>query len=117
MKKYILFCIESYYPSGGLDDIEGSFDTLEDAIADLSPGDRCYVVDRDTWGKVWERRSVWLQGGPLHSQRIANVSSRYIEGLDPETGHIARYEVIDGAGHFLGIFAPVAPGPDEVYGR
>lgn len=33
MKKYLLFAYDGYYPAGGLRDLAGSFDTLEEAIA------------------------------------------------------------------------------------
>jgi hypothetical protein len=32
MKRYHLFCMDFYYPSGGLGDYKGSFDTAEDAF-------------------------------------------------------------------------------------
>ncbi len=31
MKRYLLFCMESYYPSGGWDDFCGDFDSIEEA--------------------------------------------------------------------------------------
>ncbi len=33
MKRYLLFAGEQYYPLGGWDDLKGSFDTVEAAIA------------------------------------------------------------------------------------
>lgn len=33
MKKYLLFAFGQYYPRGGLRDLVGSFDTLEEAAA------------------------------------------------------------------------------------
>ena len=58
-KKYILFKITHYYPSGGLGDIEGEFDTLEGAKEfaqkKLVWSDWVYIVDRDTWKVVWEK--------------------------------------------------------------
>lgn len=53
-KKYIVFCMCEYYPSGGLDDIKNSFDSIEEAkqyaISALSKGyDWFHIVDRDTW--------------------------------------------------------------------
>jgi hypothetical protein len=54
-KKYILFQYDQYYPSGGLGDIRGSFDTLEEAkeYAVKHRHDYNDVVDRDTWEEVW----------------------------------------------------------------
>ena len=61
-KKYIVFIIEQYYPSGGLSDISGSYDTIEEAREhilramdiveleeDLFESSLCQIVDRDTW--------------------------------------------------------------------
>ena len=44
MKRYIAFAGDIYYPSGGMDDIVGFFDTVEEARAAINgkqqPGDR-----------------------------------------------------------------------------
>lgn len=57
-KKFILFEIECYYPSGGLYDIRDSYDTLDKAIEYAKDNESewkiYYVADRDTWEKVWE---------------------------------------------------------------
>lgn len=55
-KKFILFAYEAYYPAGGLSDIEGSYDTLEEAIVSARATNRDFleIVDRDTWEIVWE---------------------------------------------------------------
>lgn len=40
MKRYLLFIIEEYYPSGGWNDLEAGFDTLEEvkqAVEQLEP--------------------------------------------------------------------------------
>lgn len=55
-KKYIVFHFEQFYPIGGLEDIVGSFDTLEEAEA-VSQKD--YIVDRDTWEKVRDYVPGW----------------------------------------------------------
>jgi hypothetical protein len=53
VKKFILFAFDKYYPCGGLSDISGSFETLDEAVAfegaDPCRADFAYVVDRDTW--------------------------------------------------------------------
>lgn len=51
IKRYIVFDFDHYYPNGGLGDIVGSFDTVEEASeAYLAcKGDEFYVLDRDTW--------------------------------------------------------------------
>ena len=54
-KKYILFAFESYYPSGGIGDVVGSYDTPEDAAEayrDFDRYDDCEIIDRDTWEEV-----------------------------------------------------------------
>jgi hypothetical protein len=55
MKKYVLFQYDAYYPSGGLNDITGSFDTVEEAKqkAKEDKTDHTIIVDRDTWEIVW----------------------------------------------------------------
>lgn len=53
-KKFIVFQFEQYYPQGGLNDIKGSFDSLEEAIAFIQKNRQDYnqIVNRDTWGSV-----------------------------------------------------------------
>ena len=51
-KKYIVFGFDQYYPLGGLEDIRGDFDTLEEAWEYDHDWDYHYIVDRDTWQKV-----------------------------------------------------------------
>ena len=55
-KKYIVFQFDAYSPAGGLNDITGSFDLLEEAIeyAKKNLDDCNEIVDRDTWEKVKE---------------------------------------------------------------
>lgn len=48
MKRYLAFAFDSYYPSGGLDDVRDSFDTLEEAIA-------CCKKNYSDWRFVWDR--------------------------------------------------------------
>lgn len=53
-RRFITFAMDRYYPGGGLDDIQGSADTVEEARA-IGRDSRCedwYVVDRDTWERV-----------------------------------------------------------------
>ena len=51
MKKFVLFQYSRYYPCGGLSDITGDYDTLEEAIrvAEKRYHDFREIVDRDTW--------------------------------------------------------------------
>jgi hypothetical protein len=54
MKRYWLFSWDTYYPSGGMSDYRGSFDSLEDARRHLnlsekiSRFDHYEILDRDT---------------------------------------------------------------------
>ena len=57
MKKFILFQWGAYDAFGGLNDIKGDYDTLEEAIAAARAAthwDTSEVVERDTWNVVWE---------------------------------------------------------------
>ncbi len=58
MKKYIVFAYDDYYPQGGLNDIHGSFETLEEAVEASSKIDSRHgiveIVDRDTWEIIEE---------------------------------------------------------------
>lgn len=52
--KYVVFAWDDYYPAGGLGDIRGSFDLLEDARAELLKHTNAgrgggEILDRDTW--------------------------------------------------------------------
>lgn len=33
MKRFLVFGFDNYYPSGGIGDLQGEFDTLEEAVA------------------------------------------------------------------------------------
>jgi hypothetical protein len=60
VKKFILCEWDHYYPRGGLDNIRGTFDTLDEAkeYADreqLYPPDCQEIYERDTMRSVWER--------------------------------------------------------------
>jgi hypothetical protein len=55
MKRYMTFAGEYYYPSGGMNDFRGSFDTLDEAIGFIE------ALDYD-WMHVWdivENMEVW----------------------------------------------------------
>jgi hypothetical protein len=54
MKKYIVFGFFGYYPSGGMDDLRGDFDSLAEVREFMALGEYDYyhVVDRDTWERV-----------------------------------------------------------------
>jgi hypothetical protein len=56
LKKYIIFGYDSYYPSGGLNDIIGQEDTLEAAIKVCKRENYNWmqIVNRDDWKICWE---------------------------------------------------------------
>ena len=60
-KRYIWFHFPYHDCAGGLQDIRGSFDRLDEAIAaeEAHPDpvglDSAEIVDRDTWEVVWQR--------------------------------------------------------------
>lgn len=51
MKKYVCFAYDNYYPSGGTNDLIGSFESLEATrAAFLKEGyELGEIIDRDTW--------------------------------------------------------------------
>jgi hypothetical protein len=51
VKRYLLFCVECYYPSGGWQDFVGLFDSLEEAKEHLSWDQR--IVDSQTGEIIW----------------------------------------------------------------
>jgi len=55
-KRFLLFCCNQYYPSGGWSDLFGSFDTLDEAIEAFKPRTWDYgeIVDLETG----ERRTL-----------------------------------------------------------
>lgn len=55
-KKYICFCFEGYYPSGGMSDLSDSFDEIGDAIKHVkkTEADFFQIIDRDTWETIKE---------------------------------------------------------------
>lgn len=58
MLKYIVFTYDTYYPEGGLCDIDFQSDSLSDAVKKVtddpgSYGEWIQIVDRDTWEIVW----------------------------------------------------------------
>ena len=52
MKRFLLFCFDSYYPSGGMNDFVKDADTKEELILERanqkSPKDNYHIVDTQT---------------------------------------------------------------------
>lgn len=58
MKRYLLFAGNNYYPSGGMNDLAGDFDTIEEAVAFIGPRpgkveDYEYTISFD-WAEIVE---------------------------------------------------------------
>lgn len=64
MKKYLVFLYYTYYPCGGIDDFEDSFDTFEEAekcVKDRIEKDTidCYqIVDYETLQIIKQERII-----------------------------------------------------------
>lgn len=71
LKRYLVFDFPDYYPGGGWQDFEGSFDTLEEA-RQLS----CrQIIDSETGTVVEERHNGnRIRQGPLNPKRYADQS-------------------------------------------
>ena len=58
MRKYVRLGWDNYYPAGGLGNVLGSFDTIEEA-REYEPAyylDWAAIADRDTWDIIEEWR-------------------------------------------------------------
>lgn len=70
MKRYLAFAGSVYYPSGGMDDFCGDFDTQDEATsaAFSRAAEDSFGVEaiwRFRWAHVWdsqERKKVWEDG-------------------------------------------------------
>jgi len=47
MKRYFLFCLDTFYPAGGMKDFVGDFDTVEEAQA-ASHSEHQEILDTET---------------------------------------------------------------------
>ena len=86
-KRYILFTYDSYYPSGGLSDRAGDFDSLAEVKAHL---ETLYKTD------VFERKFKSTKKGEkfVVTKQITQVAGPdYWEVLDLDTGDSCDYEV------------------------
>jgi hypothetical protein len=55
MKRFLVFCCDTYYPSGGMDDFIGDFDTIKDATDALN--DAYDKISYSGFGHVWDSDS------------------------------------------------------------
>jgi hypothetical protein len=54
MKRYLVFCFDDYYPSGGWNDLHGEFDDIGAAFADADnwPYENTQVIDTETGKEI-----------------------------------------------------------------
>lgn len=54
MKKYLLFCYDFYYPTGGMNDLMGSHDSIAECLNDerIKKYSEYQIIDRDTFKVV-----------------------------------------------------------------
>lgn len=72
MKRYLLFMGNRYYPSGGMGDFRGDFDSEDEAIASIVDEIRTDLL-YTAWGHIWDSH-----GGP-----------KAIRDLEPEIKEIS----------------------------
>ena len=60
MKRYLTFYGAAYYPSGGMDDFIGDFDTKEEAIECIKTKKRMVVI-LTTAGQMFMTRKIELK--------------------------------------------------------
>ena len=59
IKKYLLFSYAQYYPSGGIGDLRGSYDSIEEA-EEMIETDRIYI---DYWDIVEHKTMKIVKSG------------------------------------------------------
>ena len=57
MKNYLAFYGDAYYPSGGMDDFIGDYDTKEEAIQAIEEAHRKRRPRESSWEYAWG--NVW----------------------------------------------------------
>ena len=71
MKAYLLFSGDNYYPSGGISDYKGDFDSLDEAVTAFENG---YYSEWDT-DREHVRYNDWYQ--VVQSNDMSEVTSGY----------------------------------------
>ena len=69
MKRFLVFCYNQWYPSGGWSEFVGSFGSLDEAkdVSKKKGSDHREVVDGETENIVWEEHVTRRQGGEIVS--------------------------------------------------
>ena len=65
-KRFMLFAGRNYYPSGGMDDYVGSFDTVAQAISNIGSKDWMHVLDSKT-GEVYDTNLNSHDASSIHA--------------------------------------------------
>lgn len=61
MKRYLCFICAQYYPSGGMDDLIGDFETLDEALAFLIKAIENLKVEQDkNTEEIWEDNDFYV---------------------------------------------------------
>lgn len=63
VKQFWTFIYDTYYPSGGMYDHTGSFDTLEEAIESIANND-CMLAHNEVWN-IEDKKLVWKNGAAV----------------------------------------------------
>jgi hypothetical protein len=58
VKRYLLFAGDSYYPQGGWDDLQDSFDTSQEAIEAAKIGDSMVVKAGYDWWHIIDSETM-----------------------------------------------------------
>jgi hypothetical protein len=92
MERYLLFAYDDYYPNGGWNDFQGSFDSVQDALDSALETDceRYEVVHKATQvivieGKMSAGRWFWLPEkyeGPFETEAEARDPTGLPEGAE-----------------------------------
>lgn len=57
MKKYLLFIGSTYYPSGGVEDFKGDFDSIEEAEK-AAKNDKDWISGIHSWYQIVEYKTM-----------------------------------------------------------
>lgn len=60
-KRFLVFTGDYYYPAGGWEDLQGSYDTIEEAVTALNQilsNDWSYIIDLETGKTVVDQASI-----------------------------------------------------------
>jgi hypothetical protein len=81
VKRFLAFAFDQYYPSGGLSDVHGEYDTLKEAVQAVEslPRDYWQVLDMQT-GEVADNGLESLLGDPAVRQLLDDIGKERSDG-------------------------------------